>query len=160
MTAKAKDSAKAPKAGKPPAPWCKRLFAAEAHEIWSWYSALRCSSLPRRSVNDLWCRSSRNARKRQLFADDEMRRRILGIKKGEYVDLTKSTVARILAGWAAERRKQPREAAPEPAPVEAVETVEAVEPVEPVESVEPGEPVEPASGNSTLVMLVVKLVEL
>ncbi len=42
----------------------------------------------RHSVNDLWRRPSRNAPSRQLFADDEMRRRILGIKKGEYVCLS------------------------------------------------------------------------
>jgi hypothetical protein len=120
-SAKAAKEPKARKAPKPPAPWCKRLFAAEAQEIWSWYSALRSSSLPRRSVNDLWRRPSRNAPSRQLFADDEMCRRILGIKKGEYVCLSKCTVTCILEGWKAERRKQPREAAPEAAAVEDVE---------------------------------------
>jgi hypothetical protein len=138
----AKASAKAPKAPKAPKPsalWCKRLFAAEAQEIWSWYSALRSSSMPRRSVNDLWRRPSRNAPSRQLFADDEMRRRILGIKKGEYVCLSKCTVTRILEGWKAARRKQPREAAPEAAAVEDVESGEEdVESGE--EDVEPGEP--------------------
>ena len=117
-SAKAPNAAKAPKAAKPPAPWCKRLFAAEAQEIWSWFSALGSSSLPRRSVNDLWRRPSRNVPSRQLFADNEMRRRILGIKKGDYVCLSPSTVTRILEGWKAARRKQPREAAPEAAAVE------------------------------------------
>ena len=143
----AKASAKAPKAPKPPAPWCKRLFAAEAHEIWSWFSALGCRSLPRRSVNDLWRRPSRNAPSRQLFADDDMRRRILGIKKGDYVCLSPSTVTRILEGWKAARRKQPRETSPEAAAVERedaededAEDEDAGEPVEPVEPGEPGEP--------------------
>jgi hypothetical protein len=156
-SAKAAKEPKAPKAPKPPAPWCKRLFAAEAQEIWRWYSALRSSSLPRRSVNDLWRRPSRNASSRQLFADDEMRRRILGIKKGEYVCLSKFTVTRILEGWKAERRKQPREAAPEAAAVEDVEAGEAGEPGEPGEPGEacqhgePGERVEAAPTDPALV---------
>jgi len=134
---KAGTAGKAVKAPKPPAPWCKRLFRADAESIWSWYSALQSTSLARRSVNELWRKPSRNVRKRQLFADDEMRRRILGIKKGQYVALKLSTVARIVAGWAAARRKQPREAAPVAA---AVEAVEAEKPAAPVEAVEPEKP--------------------
>lgn len=122
------------------APWCKRIFAADAEEIWSWYSGLSSSSLARRSVNDLWHRPSRNTRKRQLFDDAEMRRRILGIKKGKYIALSKPLVKRIVARWAAERRtKQRKSARSEPVELgevdgELVESGEAVESVAPTDS--------------------------
>jgi hypothetical protein len=132
----------------PLAPWCKRIFAADAEEVWSWYSGLRSSSLPRRSVNDLWHRPSRNTRKRQLFDDNEMRRRILGIKKGEYIALTKPLVKSIVARWAAERREKQRKSAP----VELVEVDgELVE--GDGELVDSGEPAATAPTDSAAVAL-------
>ena len=128
-----------------PAVWCRKLFKGEeCEEVWAWYAGQRASALARRSVNELWHRVGRTGRKRKLFADHEMRRRILAIKKGEYLALNKIKVARIVAGWAGSRgarrgakaRAVPAKPAPAPpcplgsAPPAAAEVQEEV-PVEP-----------------------------
>jgi hypothetical protein len=127
-----------------PAVWCRKLFKGEeCEEVWAWYAGQRASALARRSVNELWHRVGRTGRKRKLFADHEMRRRILAIKKGEYLALNKIKVARIVAGWAGSRgarrgakaRAVPAKPAPAPpcplgsAPPAAAEVQEEV-PVE------------------------------
>ena len=84
-----------------PARWCMRIFKDHDPEgVWNWFAALSSKSMARRSVLSLW--HEYRCRTRQLFGDAEMRRRIMGIKNGEYVALSVYTVKNIVEGWRAE----------------------------------------------------------
>lgn len=72
----------------------------DAAGVWNWFAALSSKSMARRAVLSLW--HTYRCRTRQLFGDAEMRRRIMGIKNGEYVALSVCTVKDIVEGWRAE----------------------------------------------------------
>lgn len=96
-----------------PAPWCRRLFQDHDPDgLWDWFAALPSTSAARRSVLALW--HEFRGRKRQLFEDAEMRRRILGVRSGECAPPDVHTIVQIVNGWRAEAAARARASAAPP----------------------------------------------